>query len=257
MTQIHPTAVVDPGARLGVDVEIGPYCVIGPHVAIGDRARLMSHVVLDGWTTLGAECRVFPFASIGTQTQDLKYAGGRSFVEIGEHTTLREYVTVNSGTAEGEVTRVGSQCHIMAYSHVAHACQVGNGVILSNGATLAGHVIIEDQAGVAGLSGVHQFVRIGKMAFVGAMTKITQDVPPFLLVDGNPATARGINQVGLERRDVTAESRQELKKAYRILYREGLSTKQAVEKIKAAPVVCAEIQYLLAFIEGSERGIIK
>jgi UDP-N-acetylglucosamine acyltransferase len=257
MTVVHPTAVVSPGAELGADVEIGPYCVVGPHVKIGDRARLMSHVVLDGWTTIGSECALFPFACIGTQTQDLKYKGGKTFVEIGSRTTLREYVTVNSSTNEGETTRVGAGCHIMACCHVGHACRVGDGVIMANATGLAGHVIVEDQAVLGGMSGVHQFVKVGRMCMIGGLTKVTQDCPPFMIVDGNPAGVRGLNSVALERRNVDPAAQRALKDAYRILYREGLSTRQAVARIRADLAPSPELEHLLRFVETSERGIVK
>jgi UDP-N-acetylglucosamine acyltransferase len=254
---IHPSATVHQEARLGVDVAVGPYCVVGPNVSIGDGTRLHSHVVLDGNTTVGAGCSIFPFASVGTQTQDLKFKGGRTFVEIGDKTTLREFVTVNSGTNDGEITRVGSGCHIMAYCHVAHACRVGNGVIMANGASLAGECIVEDQAGIGGMTGVHQFVRIGRMCFIGGMSRITKDCPPFMLVEGNPAEVRGINTVGMERRGITADGVRAVKQAHQILYRQDLSTRQAVEKIKAEVQPCPEVEGLLTFIAQSERGILK
>jgi UDP-N-acetylglucosamine acyltransferase len=257
MTSIHSTAVVSPEAQIGSDVTVGPYCVVGPHVCIGDGATLMSHVVLDGYTRIGAKCILFPFASIGTQTQDLKFKGARTSVEIGDGTTIREYVTVNSGTNEGEVTRVGAGCHIMAYCHVAHACQLGNGVIMANGSTLAGEVIIEDQAGLGGMTGVHQFVKIGRLCFIGGMSRITKDCPPFMLIEGNPPEAHGINSVGMERRGITAEALRHVKQAHQILYRQNLSTSQAVEKIKAEIPLSPEIEHLLSFIASSKRGIIK
>jgi len=256
MTQ-HPTAVVSSEAQLGRDVEVGPYCVIGPHVTLGAGTRLMSHVVLDGRTTIGRECAIFPFASIGTQTQDLKYKGGKTFVEIGDRTTVRENVTINSGTTEGEVTKVGSGCHIMAYAHVAHGSVVGNEVIMANGASLAGEVVVEDQANIGGLTGVHQFVRIGKMCFVGGMSRITQDCPPYMIVVGIPAEVPGINSVGLARRGVSEESQALLKQVHKLLYRSGLSTRQALERIRGEITMCPEVEYLLAFVEKSERGITK
>jgi UDP-N-acetylglucosamine acyltransferase len=254
---IHPSAIVSPGAELASDADVGPYCVIGPHVKVGAGTRLHSHVVLDGWTTLGSGCNLFPFASIGTQTQDLKFRGGKTFVEIGDRTTLREYVTVNSGTHEGEVTRVGSDCHIMAYCHVAHACRVGNGVIMANGASLAGEIIVEDQAGIGGMTGVHQFVKIGRLCFIGGMSRISKDCPPFMLIEGNPAEVRGINSVGMERRGITADATRRVKQAHQILFRQDLSTRQAVDKIKAEIEPCPEIEQLLTFINQSERGILK
>jgi len=257
VTKIHPTAIIAPGAVIGDDVEIGPYCVIGPMVNLGSGCRLMSHVVLDGLTTIGAGCVIFPFASIGTQTQDLKYKGEITRVEIGERTTLREYVTVNSGTTSAEVTRVGSDCHIMAYCHVAHGTQVGNRVIMANGASLSGHIVVEDEAVLGGLTGVHQFVRIGRLCMVGGMSRIVKDCPPFMLVEGNPAEVRGINSVGMKRRNIPPEVQETIKEAHRILYRQGLSTRQALEKIKAELKMCPELEVLLRFIEASERGITK
>jgi UDP-N-acetylglucosamine acyltransferase len=255
MTQIHPNAVVDRAAQLGQDVEIGPFCVVGPHVTIGDGARLMSHVVLDGHTTIGPDCRLFPFASIGTQTQDLKFKGGVTYVEIGSNTTLREYVTVNAGTEEGEVTRVGSECHVMAYCHVAHGCQVGNGVIMANGTSLAGHIVIEDFVVMGGLTGVHQFVRIGTMCIIGGMSRITQDCAPYMMVVGNPPEVKGLNSVALKRRGVAPEARRQLKRAMHILFREGLATPQALEKIAVEVEACPETDHLVAFVRDSERGL--
>jgi UDP-N-acetylglucosamine acyltransferase len=257
MSCIHPSAVVHEGAQLGVDVEIGPYSVIGPHVRLGDRTRIMPHVFLDGHTTLGVECTVFPFASIGSLTQDLKYRGGTTYVEVGDRTTFREYVTVHSGTADGEVTRVGSGCLIMAYCHVAHGSRVGDRVIMANAASLSGDVLVEDDAVIGGMTGIHQFTRIGRMAMVGGMSRITQDVPPFMLVEGNPAAAHGVNSVKMQRTNIPAETQAVIKKAYRLLYREKLSTRQAVERIRAELPSLPEIQQLLAFIESSERGILK
>lgn len=255
MTQIHPNAIVHKGAELDVDVEVGAYSIIGPYLKIGRKTRIMPHVFLDGKTTIGAECTIFPFASIGAQTQDLKYKGEETFVEIGDCTTLREYVTVNSGTNEGDVTRVGCRCHIMAYSHVAHQCVVGNDVIISNAGTMGGHVVIEDFAVIGGLCGIHQFVRIGRMSFIGGCSKATQDIPPYMLADGNPVTIRGINAVGLQRRNVSRETRKILKDAFKILYRQHLSADQALEKIKTSLPACPEIEHLTTFISSSERGI--
>lgn len=257
MSGVHSTAVIAPGAEIGSNVEIGAYSVIGPHVKIGDGACLRPHVVIDGHTTIGAGCNIFSFACIGSQTQDLKYRGGSSTVEIGERTTLREYVTVNSGTNEGEHTVVGSRCHIMAYCHVAHACRVGNDVIMANCATLAGDVLVEDQAVIGGLSGVHQFCRIGRMCMVGGCTKVVKDCPPFMMVDGNPAAVRGLNLIGLERRGVSEEDRNVLKKAYRLLYRKELSVQQALAEIRETLAACDTLAHLVGFVEASERGVLK
>ncbi len=255
--RIHPTAIVAPGAQIGDGAEIGPYCVIGEHVRIGRGARLQSHVCVDGWTTLGADCTVFPFASLGMQTQDLKYKGGRPRVEIGDRTTIREYVTVNAATNDGDVTVVGADCHIMAYAHIAHDCQVGNGVIIANCGTLAGHVIIEDHAVVGGLCGIHQFVRIGRLSIMGGCSKATQDVPPFMMADGNPIGIHGLNSVGLKRHSVPEDSQAQLKKAFKLLYREGLSTSQALARMETELDMVAEIRHLIGFVRASERGIVR
>ncbi len=255
MTTIHPTAIVTSGAELDENVEIGAYSIVGAHVKIGRATRIMPHVFLDGWTTIGENCTIFPFASIGSQTQDLKYKGAVTFVEIGDNTTLREYVTVNSGTNEGDVTRVGARCHIMAYSHVAHQCIVGNGVIISNAGTLAGHVVVEDNAVIGGLCGIHQFVRIGRLCIIGGCSKATQDIPPFMMADGNPATIHGLNTIGLQRHGITEAIRHTLKDACRILYRENLTTRAAIEKMKVELAACTELDHLIAFVSASERGI--
>lgn len=255
MPGIHPTAVVSEGAELGAGVEVGPYCVIGPHVKIGADTRLLSHVVIDGWTTIGAGCTVHPFARLGGPTQDLKYKGGAPRVEIGDRNTLREYVTVNAATGDGDVTRIGSDCHIMAYAHIAHDCVVGDGVVLANCATLAGHVTVEDLAGIGGLVGIHQFVRIGKLAYIGGCAKVTQDVPPFMIADGNPLAIHGLNTVGLKRKGVSEEAQKQLKQAFRILYRQDLPTAKALEKIEKEIGQVPEVQHLATFVKISSRGI--
>lgn len=257
MARIHPTSIVSPGAELGADVEIGPFCTVGPHVVLGAGTRLISHVVVDGWTRLGEGCTVFPFASVGLQTQDLKFKGGAPRTEIGSHTTIRESVTIHAATFDGDVTRVGSHCHIMAYAHVAHDCNVGDRVIMANVATLAGHVVVEDRAILGGLSAVHQFVRVGRLSITGGCTKVTQDIPPFMMADGNPVTVPTINSIGLKRAEVSEASQRALKLAHRLLYRQDLSTGKAVEAIERDVEKTPEILHLLAFIRASERGIVK
>lgn len=257
MPGIHSTAIVEPGAELGEGVEIGPYSVVGAHVRLGARTRVRSHVNLDGWTTIGPDCDIYPFASIGTRTQDLKYKGGAPRVEIGAQTTVREYVTVNAATADGDVTRVGSHCLLMAYAHVAHDCRVGDRVVVANCGTLAGHVVIEDEVIVGGLCGLHQFVRLGRMCIIGGCSKVTQDVPPFMMADGNPLQVRGLNSVGMKRRGISEEAQQALKKAFKLFFRENLSTRQALEKIAGEIEPLPEIEHWLAFIKASERGIAK
>ena len=202
---IHPTAIVHAGAQVADDVEIGPYCVIDGHVTIGSGCILANHVSIAGPATIGQANRFFPFSSIGQRSQDLKYRGEPTFLEIGDHNSFREFCTVNRGTMPDTKTLIGSHNNFLAYSHVAHDCTVGNHVIFSNNGTLAGHVIVEDHAVVGGLCGVHQFCRIGRHAILGGCTKIVQDVPPYMIADGNPAEIRGVNQVGLERRGFSAE----------------------------------------------------
>lgn len=254
-TRIHPSATVASGAVLGEDVVVGPYCVVGPEVQVGAGTRLHSHVVLAGRLTLGSKCEVFPFASLGQRTQDLKFRGGHPRAEVGDRTVIREYVTINTATADGDVTRVGSDCLLMAYAHIAHDCWVGDGAIIANCGTLAGHITVEEEAILGGLSAVHQFVRIGARSMIGGCSKITQDVPPFMLADGHPAVVRGINRVGLSRRRVPKPTQQGLKQAYRILFRQGLSVRNALEEIRANVESTPERDQLLSFVEQSERGI--
>ena len=253
---IHSTAVIHPRAVIGDACEVGPYCVIGEHVILGDACKLHSHVVVDGHTKLGKENEIFPFASIGLKTQDLKWKGGLTRTEIGDHNTFREYVTVHSATGDGEVTTVGSHNHILAYCHLAHNVTMGNHCILSNCATLAGHVTVEDHA-VISISAVHQFCRVGKMSMIGGCSKVVQDVPPFMLADGNPAETRTINKIGLERNGVSDEAQTALRQAYKILFREGLTISNALAKIEAEISPMPEITYLVHFVKSSERGISK
>jgi UDP-N-acetylglucosamine acyltransferase len=254
---IHPTAVVHSKAQIGADSDVGPYCVLGEHVVLGPRCRLHSHVVIDGHTRLGQGNVIFPFASIGLQTQDLKWKGGITRTEIGDNNTFRECVTINSATAEGGVTKVGSDNHILAYSHIAHDVVLGNGIIMSNVATLAGHIIVEDYAVIGGLAAIHQFCRIGKMSIIGGCSKVVQDVPPFMLVDGNPGQTRTVNKVGLERNGVSDEAQAALRQAYKLLFREGLTIPNALTRIEKELPNCLEIQHLVQFVRSSERGISK
>jgi UDP-N-acetylglucosamine acyltransferase len=254
---ISPTAVIHPKAQVGAGCVIGPYCVIGEHVALGNGCRLHSHVVIDGHTALGEENEIFPFACIGLKTQDLKWKGGLTRTRIGGHNTFREYVTIHSATGDGEETVVGSYNHILAYSHIAHNVTLGNHVIMSNVATLAGHICVEDHAVIGGLAAVHQFCRIGAMAIVGGCSKVVQDVPPYMLADGNPAKTRTINKVGLERNGVSEPAQAALKQAHRILFREGLTIPNALAKIEADLPPLAEIKHLLEFVRASQRGISK
>jgi UDP-N-acetylglucosamine acyltransferase len=254
---IHGTAVVDPKAELGSDVTIGPYCVVGPQVSIGDGCWLQNHVTVCGPVKIGANNRFHAGCSIGQQTQDLKYAGEPTYLEIGDGNCFREYVTVNRATGAGGKTIVGNRGNFLAYSHIAHDCVVGDDVIFSNNGTLAGHVIVQDYAVIGGLTAVHQFCRLGKHAITGGCSKIVQDVPPFLIADGNPAAIRGVNVVGLERRGFSPETIRTLKEAYRILYRSDLNTKQAIQELEKSFADSIEVRDLITFVESSQRGIIR
>lgn len=254
---IHPSAIVHSGAQIGSDCEVGPYCIIGEHVVLGDRCRLHSHVVIGGHTGLGAGNEIFPFASIGLQTQDLKFKGGTTRTQIGDNNTVRECVTINSATGDGETTRVGSNNHILAYSHIAHNVVLGNHVVMSNVATLAGHVVVEDYAVIGGLAAIHQFCRIGKMSIIGGCSKVVQDVPPFMLVDGNPAVTRTINKVGMERHGLSEQAQSTLRQAFKVIFREGLTISNALARIEAELPKSPELQHLVNFVRTSERGISK
>ena len=252
---IHPLAVVQPGAELGEDVSIGPFCLVGPNARLGDRVTLRSHVSVDGHATLGAGCEVWPFASVGGKTQDLKYKGGAPRLAVGENTVIRECATLNCATFDDGETRVGSKCLIMAYCHVAHDCIVGDRVIMANNATLAGHIVVEDDAIIGGLTGVHQFVRIGRMSILGGYTKAVKDVPPYMMADGDPLKVYGLNKIGLERHGVSAETQQALKEAYKIVFRSDLTVAKALERIEAELAPAPEIRNFVDFIRKSERVI--
>ena len=257
IAMIHPTAIIHPQAHIGADCEIGPYCVIGEHVTLGDRCRLHSHVVVDGHTVLGRENEIFPFAAIGTKTQDLKWKGGVTHLRIGDNNVFREGVTIHSATNEGDTTVVGSNNVLLTHVHIAHDCQLGNGIIMSGFAGLAGHVVMEDNVVLGGYVAVHQFCRIGRLSMVGGCSKLRQDLAPFMLADGSPAETHTINKVGMERHGVSEESINALKQAYKILFREGLTISNALVKIEAELPSLAEIQHLVQFIRASERGISK
>lgn len=257
MTGIHPSAVIDATAKIGAGAEIGPFCHVGPEVEIGAGCRLLGHVTIAGPTRAGTGNVFYPYCSIGQRSQDLKYSDEPTYLEIGSDNSFREFCTVNRGTAPGAKTAVGDRGHFLAYSHIAHDCTVGNDVIFSNNGTIGGHVVVEDHAVIGGLSGVHQFCRIGRHAIVGGCTKIVQDVPPYMVADGNPAAVRGVNQVGLERRGFSADDTRALREAYRLLYRSNLNVKQAGERIRSDLPASDALANLLAFIESSARGIIR
>jgi UDP-N-acetylglucosamine acyltransferase len=254
---IHPTAIVDPAAEVASGTRIGPYCVIGPQVVIGEDTELQHHVTVMGPTKIGAGNFFFAYASIGQKTQDLKYDGEPTYLEIGDGNTFREFCTVNRGTLPGTKTIVGNGGNFLAYSHIAHDCIVGDNVIFSNNGTLAGHVEVGDHAVIGGLTAIHQFCRIGRHAITGGCSKIVQDVPPFMIADGNPAEVRGINSIGLERAGFSSETVRALKDAYRLLYRGNLNSKQAVEAIRKEIPGIPEVEELCVFVETSQRGIIR
>ncbi|MCZ6695828.1 MAG: acyl-ACP--UDP-N-acetylglucosamine O-acyltransferase [Acidobacteria bacterium] len=255
---IHPTAEIDPSAKIGENVQIGAYSIVGAEVTLGDACVLMPHSVVQGPSTFGAGNRIFPFACLGMEPQDLKYAGERTTLEVGDGNTFREGVTVHRGTAGGGgVTRVGSGNLLMAGTHIAHDCQVGSNVIFANAATLAGHVTIEDGATIGAFSGVHQFCRIGQQAYIGGYSVIIQDALPFVLTVGNRAKSYGINVIGLERKKFPAESIRDLKRAYRILFRSRLALEKALARLEKEIPEGPEVQHLTSFIRTSQRGVIR
>jgi len=254
---IHPTAVVDPAAQLGPGTVVGPYCIIAAQVSLGENCWLQHHVTLCGPLQAGHGNKFYAYCSIGQQTQDLKYKGEPTYLEIGDENIFREFVTLNRSTAGTGCTRVGSRGNFLAYSHIGHDCTVGDAVIFSNNGTLAGHVQVGDHAVIGGLTAVHQFCRIGRFAITGGCSKIVQDVPPFMIADGNPAEVRGINQVGLERAGFPPEKIKPIKEAFRLIYRSKLNTGQALEELRAKLGASEEVQSIAQFIEGSERGIIR
>ncbi|WP_196593079.1 acyl-ACP--UDP-N-acetylglucosamine O-acyltransferase [Pectinatus sottacetonis] len=252
---IHPTAVIDPHAKIGKDVQIGPYAVIDGNVEIGDGTKIMSHALITGWTGIGKNCIIYPGAVVGTEPQDLKFKGEKSYVFIGDRTTVRECATIHRGCGPESETRIGNDCLLMAYTHVAHNCLVGNNVIMANSAMIAGHVVVEDRVVIGGITGVHQFVRIGRNAMIGGASKLVQDVVPYTIVDGHPAKVSGLNNVGISRAGISIEVRRNIKKAYKILYRSGLSLSQAIEVIEQDVDSCEEIEHFLRFLRNAERGI--
>jgi UDP-N-acetylglucosamine acyltransferase len=255
---IHPSAIVHPDAKIGKGVEIGPYSVIGEHVEIGDGTWIGPHVVLEGHTRIGRENRIFQFSSLGGEPQDKKYSNEPTRLEIGDRNTIREYCTFSTGTAQDSgVTRIGNDNWIMAYVHIAHDCQVGSNTVFANGASLAGHAHVGDWAILGGFSGVHQFVRVGAHSFIGAFALLLQDLPPYVTVGGSPAAPRGINSEGLRRRSFSTETISAIKRAYRILYRSGLTLVEAREKITVLAADYAEVQPLADFIGTSGRGLVR
>ncbi len=253
--QIHSAALVSKKAKLGENVSVGPYSVISGAAVIGSGTKIGSHCVIEGNTTVGKNCEVFTGAVIGSRPQDLKYKGEKVYLEIGDNNIIREYCTLNPGTEEGSKTIVGDGNLIMAYSHVAHDCRVGNNCVLANNSTLAGHVTIEDRAVIGGLVAIHQFVRVGQLSIIGGCSKVVQDIPPYSTCDGHPAAVFGLNLVGLRRHNVSKESIGLLDDAFRILFSSGLSIKHALEKLAKEIKLTSEVTYLAEFIKKTERGI--
>jgi len=256
---IHPTAIVDPGAKVPASCHVGPYCVIGPDVELGENCRLLSHVVIEGPTKIGSNNSFFPYAAIGMAPQDVTYRGEATRLEIGDHNEIREYVTLNRGTVKGGgLTKIGSHLLIMAYTHVGHDCVIGDHVMLVNGATLGGHVTVEECAVVGALCPVHQFVRIGAHSYIGGGTTITQDVLPFSMTSAAREThAYGMNKVGLQRRGFSKERIAKIHHAYKILLASKMNTSQALEKLKSERERSEDVDMLIRFVERAERGIIK
>jgi len=254
---IHTTAIIHPRAQIGSGCEIGPYCVIGEHVALGANCKLHSHVVVDGHTTVGQGNEIFPFAAIGKKTQDLKFKGGAPRLTIGDRNVFREGVTVHCATDDGDSTVVGSDNLFLTYVHIAHDCVLGDHIIMSGYAGLAGHVLVEDHAILGGYTAVHQFCRVGRFSMTGGCSRIPQDVTPFMIIEGNPAGARAVNKIGLERAGFSEEAQTALRAAHKILFREGLMLAAALAKIEAELPPLPEVKHLVQFVRASERGICK
>ena len=255
---IHPTALVDAAAKIGTGVDIGAYSVIGAGVEIGDRTTVGPHVVIEGATRIGSDNRIFQFASLGAELQDKKYRGERSELVIGDRNVIREFTTFNRGTADGGgATRIGSDNWIMAYVHIAHDCQIGNHTIFANNASLAGHVVIEDHVILGGFTQVHQFCALGAHCFTAFGSGIAKDVPPYVMVAGHPAEPHGLNVEGLRRRGFSADTLAHLRRAYKTIYRSNLTLKEAVEQLKGMVGECPELALMVAFLEKSERGILR
>ena len=260
MPRIHPSAIVDAGARLAGSVTVGPYAVIGPEVVIGERTTIGAHCVIEGRTTIGENNRIWQFCSLGAAPQDKKYAGEPTELVIGHRNTIREFCTFNTGTVQDAgVTRLGDDNWVMAYVHIAHDCQIGDQTILANNATLAGHVRIDDWVIVGGLTGIHQYCKVGAHAMLGFASAVSQDVPPFMMVDGNPLAVRGFNVEGLRRRGFSLERIGAVKQMHRVLYRKGLALETAMVEIEALrlaiPEAAADVDLMLRFLAGAKRGI--
>lgn len=256
MARIHPTAIIESGAQLGAEVEIGAYAYVGPQVTLGAGCILHHHASVEGCTTIGAACEIFPYACIGGKTQDLKYKGGNPGLRVGERNVFREYVTIHCATDDGAFTVVGSNNTLLAHCHVAHDCVLGSHTVLSNGVVLAGHVVVDDRVVIGGYGGVHQFGRVGAYAMLSAYSKLVHDLPPYFIADGAPAEVRAINKVGLERSGFTPEQLDRVKQIHRLLYRDGLNRTQALGRLaEHAQADSEEFRRVIAFAQASERGL--
>jgi UDP-N-acetylglucosamine acyltransferase len=253
---IHPTAIVSPKAEIGTDVQIGAYSIIGDKVSVGDGTAIGAHVVIEPFVIIGPRCRIFQYAAIGAVPQDLKFGGEVSYVKIGRGSIIREFVTIHRGTSRGGgVTEVGEECLLMNYSHVAHDCKIGRRVVMANNATLAGHITIGDHCTIGGLSAIHQFTKVGEYAFIGGKTGVPKDIPPYVIASGERARLHGLNLVGLKRHGFSQKNLGELKKAYRIVFRIGLTINQAAERVKAEVDQVPEVVKFIDFITSAERGV--
>jgi len=253
---IHPSAVISPKAKLADGVSVGPFSVITDNAVIGANTKIGSHCVVDGYTTIGKNCEIFTGAVVGSRPQDLKFKGEKVVLEIGDNNIIREYCTLNPGTAEGGgKTMMGNDNLLMAYSHIAHDCRVGSGCVLANNATLAGHVSIEDRAVIGGLVAIHQFVRIGMLAIIGGCSKVVQDIPPFSTCDGHPARVYGLNLIGLRRKGISHDSIKKIDQAFKVIFNSGLSPKHALVRVEKEIEKTEEVIYLINFVKSSERGL--
>ncbi|SMC49275.1 acyl-[acyl-carrier-protein]--UDP-N-acetylglucosamine O-acyltransferase [Desulfocicer vacuolatum DSM 3385] len=253
---IHPTAIIDADAEIGPDVTIGPYAIVKGNVTIGAGTEIGPYTIIDEYVQVGPECRIFQYASIGAAPQDLKYHGEKTYLKIGRGTIIREFATINRGTAfGGGYTEVGEENYLMAYTHIAHDCKTGKQVILANNATLAGHIELGDNVTVGGLVAIHQFVKIGDHAYIGGKSAVVKDIPPYVIAAGDRATLHGLNNVGLKRKAFSKSTLRSLKKAYRIVFRIGLTVKQASERVRAEVEQVPEVVNFIQFIESSSRGV--
>jgi UDP-N-acetylglucosamine acyltransferase len=257
MADIHPTAIVSPKAQLGENVTVGPFSIIEEDVIIGAGTRIDSSVLIASGARIGKKCKIHKGAVLSSVPQDLKFNNEKTFLEIGDGTTVREFATLNRGTDHSIYTRVGKNCLIMAYVHIAHDCQIGNNVVIANAVNMAGHIIIEDNVGIGGMTAFHQFVHIGEHAFVGGMLRVNKDVPPYILANGAPVKFTGLNLIGMKRKGFDKKTLDALKNAYKIIYDENLLVKEAIERIENELESIPQIEHLLQFLKESERGIIR